>query len=213
VAYASVADIKRVLQLTDDDDVRDNQLRASLDAVESWVEPKLRHLGREGAQIEVYFDTPEDATLHLPADDCVVTKVKVFETASAQGIALSPTELGLSLGYDLTDDGRLILRPSLLVTPFEGASGSRYLHTYARVEVHYIGSGVIPRAVTEAVAILAAGHWRFGPNILSGLNSEKIGDYSYTMEKPDAQSGETTYQVAAGTFLKPFLRKMRVSVT
>ncbi len=212
MAYASVDDIKRVLQPSGDDDARDAQLRASLDAVESWVEPKLRHLGREGAQIEVYFDTPEDATLHLPADDCVVTKVKVFSSPSAAGIDLNPSELG-SLSYDLTDDGRLILRPALEIGVFEGVSATRYLHTYARVEVHYLGSGVIPRAVTEAVAILAAGHWRFGPNILSGLNSEKIGDYSYTMEKPDATSGETTYQVAAANFLKPFLRKMRVSVT
>lgn len=213
MAYASVADIKRVLQYTDDDPVRDAQLRASLDAVESWAETRLRHLGRSGPQIEVYFDVAEDATLHLPADDIVVTKVKVFASASSTGLLSFPSELGHAPGYDLTDDGRLILRPSFQVVPFEGAIAERTLRYYSRVEVHYIGSGLMPRAVSEGLAILAAGHWRFGPNILSGLNSEKIGDYSYTMEKPDASSGATSYQSSAMWFLRPYLRKMRVTVT
>lgn len=211
VALASLADVKRILRLTDDDTVRDASLRVALLAVESWASTRLKKMPPPGSQVEVYWDIREDATLHLPTDDLVVTKVNVFEYPSSSGIVLSPLDLGLGYGYEVTDDGKLFLRPVLSVTPFEGAVGQRLLRTYARVEVHYQATGVVPRGVSEGVAILAAGYYSEGPQLMRGLTSERIGDYSYSLAevKPGDQA---SYITRALWFLGPFLRRNKVSV-
>ena len=211
MALASLADVKRILRLTDDNPTRDAEIRAALDAVESWAESALWKISLPGAQCEVYWDIPEDATLFLPAADVTVTRVKVFEYPSSAGVPLSPIELGLGHGYDLDDDARLMLRPTLYYSPFEGAGGQRRLRTYSRVEVHYIGTGVVPRAVTEGIAFLAAGYWKDGFRALTGLTSERIGDYSYTLG--EIKPGESApYVTQAMWFLRRFLRKQKVRV-
>jgi len=215
MALASLADVKRILRLTTVDAARDAQLLASLAAIESLYETKLRFLDKEGNWVEAYFDVFEDATLYLPSRDGVVTLVKVFEYPSSIGVPLSSVALGRSHGYELTDTGMVILRPSLFVSPFEGASATRRLRTYSRVEIHYRGTGQIPAAVTEGIALLAAGHWKITPSILEsgGLKSEKIGDYSYTTG--DTEQGEQPdYVIEARRFLGPYLAQRRhVSVT
>lgn len=216
MALASLDDVKRVLRFTDSDPQRDAQLQADLDAVESWAEMHLWRLSQIGAQVETYFDIPEDATLHLPAADVTVTLVKAFEHPSSVGVPLSAIELGLGHGYDISADGKLILRPILTVSPFEGATAQRRMRTYARVEVHYQGTGVIPQAVTEGIAFLAAGYWQDGPRALSGLRSEKIGDYSYSLGGGSSSSvSEDTpsFVTRALWLLTPFLKRQRVSVT
>lgn len=215
MARASLEDVKRILRLRDDDPARDAEIRASLAAVESWADKRLWDTSRSGLQCETYFDISEDATLQLPSEDCTVVKVKVFEYPSSYGIPLSPVELGLGHGYDMTDNGRLMLRPTLFVSPFDGASAQRRLRQYERVEVHYLGTGVVPRAVTEGVAFLAAGHWQDGPRALQGLTSEKIGDYSYTLGGSGTPGGEedAAFVQRAMWFLKTYLKKQRVAVT
>ena len=213
MALASLDDVKTVLRLTDVDATRDAQIQSSLDAVDSWAETHLWRISRIGAQMETYYDVYEDATLHLPAADVTVTVVRVFEYPSSSGIPLSPIELGLGSGYDITDDGRLLLRPTLLVSPFEGATAQRHLRVYARVEVHYEGTGVVPRAITEGIAFLAAGHWQDGPRALQGLTSERIGDYSYTLGDVGKDGGTSSFEARALFFLKPFLKRQRVAVT
>jgi hypothetical protein len=215
VALASLIDVKRVLRIPADsvDEERDAQLRVALAAVESLAESwSWKQLTAEGPQAIAYWDIREDATIHLPANDVVVTKVRVFEYPSSFGIPLSPIELGLGVGYDLTDDGKLIMRPSLQVSPFEGATASRVVRAYSRVEVHYIGTGVIPAAVTEGIAFLAAGFWSDGPRALRGLTSERIGDYSYTMGDTADEAGMPSFIARAMWLLKPFLKRSRVQV-
>lgn len=213
--YASLEDVKRILRIPADsvDEERDNQLRGALDAVNSWAEGALT-ISKDGPGLEVYFDIPEDSTLKLPAADVTVTTVKVFEYPSAFGIPLSPIELGLGHGYDLTTSGLLILRPTLFVSPFEGATAQRRLRTYCRVEVNYIGTGVVPRRVTEGIAFLAAGYWQDGPRALTGLTSEKIGDYSYTLGGAnDGNDMEPSFVQRAKFFLGNDFRRQRVFVT
>lgn len=212
MAYASVADVKRILRIeATDDDAVDARLRAALSAVEAWASHRLVRLSQAGDQVWVKFDVREDATLHLPADDLTVTKVKVFEYPSLSGVPLSPVELGLGRGFDLTDDGRLILRPTLGISPFEGATAQRALRTYSRVEVFYIGTGIVPADVTEGIAFLTAGYYTDGPKILSGITSEKIGDYSYTRAGNNPDSNPS-YLDQALFFLTDYFRKGRVSV-
>lgn len=211
--YATLSDVKRVLNISEEsvDDERDAKIRASLLAMESWVAGKLDGLSDKGDQVAAFFDIAEDATIHMPASDITVTKVKVFEYPSAAGIALSAVELGFGHGYDLTDDGDVLLRPTLGVSPFEGAAASRVLRYYSRVEVFYEGTGVIPQHVTEGVAFLAAGYFEDAPRTLAGLRSEKIGDYSYTRDTAD-ESGEKSYVAQGLWFLKPSMRQARLSV-
>jgi hypothetical protein len=210
-ALASLEDVKRILRLTDDDPARDAQLRAALDAVESWAEDAITI--REGPQVDVHLDVHEDATLFLPGGDVVVTLVRVFEYPGQVGQLLSPVDLEFGSGFDVQGD-RLVLRPITTTEPFEGAVASRLLRTYARVEIFYEGTGVVPKRVTEGIAFLAAGYWRDGPRVLKGIKSERIGDYSYALDTGTSESSEEAPFVARALWLlKRDLRRGRVRVT
>jgi hypothetical protein len=212
-ALASLADVKRIMRLDDVNAARDDKINAALRAIEAWAALRLKGLADAGPQAETFFDIYEDATLPLPARDAVVTKLKVYDYPSSQGIPLSPIELGLGHGYDITDS-EVILRPVLGVSPFEGAQASRRTRCYSRVEVFYIATGVVPADVTEGIAFMAAGYYQFGPTILQAIRSERIGDYSYTVDvNQDPNTGMPFYVSQALFFLTPHMRKSRVSVT
>ena len=72
---------------------------------------------------------------------------------------------------------------------------------------------MVPRAITEGIAFLAAGHWQDGPRALQGLTSERIGDYSYTLGDVGKDGGTSSFEARALFFLKPFLKRQRVAVT
>lgn len=218
-SLASLDDVNRILgYTTGDDTTRDAKVRAELDAVESWAEGALWKISAEGSNVEVYFDVGDDATLYLPAGDLTVTKVKIIPNSTggdesffwiyAQSLASS------GQGYDLDDQGRLMLRPMRTFAPLEGAVASVYPRTYDRVEVHYEGTGVVPRAVTEGIAFLTAGYHRHGPQALQNVKEEKIGDYSYKLggERGGAGDEQLPYMQQANFFLGRFLRKQRVRV-
>jgi hypothetical protein len=133
--------------------------------------------------------------------------------------------------YDVTDSA-VILRPQTLwPNEFAGWQGDTWdgprldsafdmpmlgypERVYRMVEIFYTGTSVIPKAVTEGVAFLAAGYFKSGPSVLGGMYSEKIGDYSYTRSAPRAQPGQEPEYVETGMrFLKDFLKSARVSVT
>ena len=210
MALASLADVNRILGFTTGADAtRDAKVLAALAAIESWAESRLKHIGQEGSFVHSVFDVHEDATLWLPVRDAVVTLVKVFDYPSVTG--LNQFLSGIDKGYELTDDGGVILRPLTRVEVFDRAYGDRLPKTYARVDVHYQTSGQVPRAVTEGIAILAAGHYK-DPGVLGSLKSERIGDYSYTNSE-ESENDEPNFVVRGMWWLGPFLRKRRVSVT
>lgn len=214
MALASLDDVNRVLRYTTGEDTtRDARVRAALAAIESRMEGQLKNIGREGSWVETFFDTYEDATLYLPAQDATVTLVKVFDYPSSEGTLLDWIGLGRGHGYDLTDEGAVILRPALFVEPFEGAIASRPLKVYSRVEVHYQGTGQIPKAVTEGIALLAAEYYKNAPLTVGRLKSEKIGDYQYTVAEDEAGEESDAFKRAMW-FLHPYMgRKRRVLVT
>ena len=214
-ALASVDDVNRILgYTTGEDTTRDAKVRAELDAVESWADGALWKISAEGPNVEVYFDVPEDGTLYLPSNDLTVVKVKIIPYAAGDDsffYIYVNSEAGNLNGYDVTDDGRVILRPLRTVTPMEGVRADRLLRVYSRVEVHYEGTGVIPRAVTEGIAFLTAGYHRYGPKVLDGMKSERIGDYSYTLAT-GGYGDDPPYLEQANFFLRRFMRKQRVRV-
>jgi len=210
---ASLEDVNRILGYnTGDDTGRDAKIRAELAAVESWADTALWNISAEGPNVESYFDVYEDGTLYLPAGDLTVTKVKIIPYAAGDDsfyYIYVNSEAGSLGGYDLDDQGRLYLRPMRTVTPFEGARADRLMKVYARVDVHYIGTGVVPRAVTEGIAFLAAGYHAYGPKALEAIKSEKIGDYSYTLAGVSGDE-ELPYIRQAYFFLNRYMRTMRV---
>jgi hypothetical protein len=214
-ALASLDDVNRILgHTTGADETVDAKTRAALDAIHSWADKALWKISAEGQNVECYFDVGEDATLYLPADDITVTKVKIYPYASGNDaffFIYTNAQSGTGQGYDLDDQGRLMLRPMGTFEPFEGARAERLHRTYSRVEVHYLGTGVVPRAVTEGVAFLAAGYISYGPLVLAGMRSERIGDYSYTLANAGPDE-ELPYLRQARLFLSPYLRKQRVQV-
>lgn len=210
---ASLDDVKRILRVSTVDEERDAQLRAALDAVEDWIAPQLAGLTAEGQQVEAFFDVYEDATLHMAARDATVLRVKVFYgPASADGIPQG-YEMRLGSGYDLDNEGRIMLRPNLTFAPFEGALASRPLKMYSRVEVLYYSTGVVPKSITEAVALLTAGYWSEGPQLLQSISHEKIGDYEYWTNANADGAAPAAYTVRAMQFLNNRRRRNRVSVT
>ncbi len=220
MAFASVDDVNRVLgYTTGDDTVRDAQLRAKLSAVESWAEKQGWALSERGAQVASFYDVVEDATLHLPVSDATVTKVTVYSSPfieSARDLVLGTA----SPGYELLDDGVVALRPSFWVEPFEGALAARFIRTHSRVDIHYIGTGIVPPAVTEGIAWLTAAYHvqgGAGSALLNGITSEKIGDYSYTRGSTSSSSSKSSsdpdYLGEAMWWLRPFMRTSHVAVT
>lgn len=211
---ASLYDVRLALRIPSSDvnEERDAQLRVALEAVEGVFIDRLKNITASGPQMIVWYDVYEDATIHLPSSEITVTKLNVFEYPSSPGIPLSPIELGFGHGYDLTDDGCILLRPTLAFSPFEGATAQRRLRAYSRVEVHYIGNGVINPTITAGIAYLAAGWWQDAPRAMSGLTSEKIGDYSYTLGDLAADDGIPGFWARGMLLLKPFLNTSRIQV-
>lgn len=217
-ALASLDDVNRILGYTTGaDPTRDAKIRAALDAVESWAEAAIK-VPPEGSNVEVYWDVGDDATLYLPAPDITVTKVKIIPNSMGGDDSffwlyvnsLSST----GQGFDLDDQGRLMLRPGRVYNIFDDAYVSSLRRQYDRVEVHYEGTGIVPRAITEGIAFLAAGYHRYGPQALQNIKSEKIGDYSYTLGGAGSGSGDEDlpYLKQADFFLRRFMRKQRVQV-
>lgn len=173
MALATVADVKRVLRLADDAEPRDTQLAEALAAIEAWAEPRLQNFD-SGASTESFYDIAEDATLAIPP-----------------GVTVSQVSVGMTVDEELVLDdidweydsaaGRLMLRPNMHVVPFENVDATRFRRDWQHVRIDYTNSAGVPANVRDAIALLAAGYWRTGPQILADLNAEKIGDYSYSV--------------------------------
>lgn len=214
-SFASVDDVNRILGFTTgDDEARDAKVSAALEAVESVMEGKLRPF-TTGNAVAVYNDIPAGSSVGLPGPEVTVTAVRVDGTFIED--------------YDVTG-GAVILRSSLLwpynvgYDPWGGSYDGPWYYgepmmgrterVYRTVEIFYTGTSVIPKAVTEGIAFLAAGYHASGPSILGGLYSERIGDYQYTRSAPRAQPGQAPeYVETAMFFLKDFFKGARVSVT
>ena len=213
MALASVADIKRVMHITGTDQERDAQLAEALEAAESWFAKRAKqNYDQEGTATATFHDVYEDAQIWLPVDDATISEVRV------NGLAYSTDQY--------TFDGQALrLRPYLFTEPFEGAVGRRYLGIYRTVEVDYASaSGGVPAAIRDGVARLAGWLWQTGPrqgtvsgSVVGAIKSESLGGYSYTLEAASHvaggfMAGRSGFEEAVA-FLRPFMKRARVSVT
>ena len=213
MALATVADVKRVMHITTTDQERDAQLAEALEAAESWFRKRAKqNYDQEGAMTATFWEVYEDAAFALPVDDATVTEVRIDGLIADAG--------------QYTFDGQSIrLRPYLFTEPFEGAVGRRYIGIHQKVEVDYTSaSGGVPAAIRDGVARLAGWLWQTGPrqgtvsgSIIGAIKSENLGGYSYTLEAASHvtggfMAGKTGFEEAVA-FLRPFMKRARVSVT
>jgi hypothetical protein len=143
-----------------------------------------------------------------------------FATSSGMTVTgyISPTDAGRVLGdfeWVLEEGGRLRLRiatgiqarsPSVIQPRRPGISGAldaidhEAVWSYDRLTVAWSASGIVPKAVRDGVAMVAAATMLQAPADAGGLKSENIGDYSYTRD--DKRSiGSLVMPSAAGELL------------
>lgn len=214
MALATVEDVRRMLKIPESsvDDERDRQLADALDAASSWVSNRLRQRYDEstGGTYTAYDHLETDEIL-LPRVGCTVTEVRVTLHDDSY-LTLGDAHVLTSDQYDviegLNGNDIIRLRPSMTFAPFEGAVAQRYPRLYRKVEIDWEppdSGDLVPAAVRDATALLAAGMWKTAPRLAGGIKSEKIGDYSYTLD--DLKGGEgSDYWSQAMRLLRPFRR-------
>jgi len=198
VSLATTADVRRWLD-EDAQSAPGTVLQPFLDAASEEVK---RVTGRDwdasGAITETFPSVQQGDLLTLK--DEVPTGVTLFAY-------LTPTDSGRQLQtaeYSLHPLGRLRLLRD--VEAFaerapafprrRGGLGEALLSvdvkpvTYDRVVVTYTASNEVPAPVREAVALTAAAMYRQRGQSVSGIESEKLGDYSYTRAKKDGKGGK-----------------------
>ena len=186
MALATLADVKRVLHITDVDEARDADITSCLVALSDWVKQVLRaeYDATSTVRTVKYYDVHEDAALAVPVAESAVNAVRVYLLADAVASALT-----VNTNYEVKDGRTVRLRPPTTSTPFEGATAGRLFDTYARVEIDYTPPGTVPASVRDGVAMLAAGWWQSGPQLASGVTSERIGDYSFSTRRSVSSDG------------------------
>ena len=215
MALATVEDVRRMLKIAESsvDDERDRQLASSLEAAESWVHVRLRQrFDQETGDTYSVYDHRETDEILLPRIGCVVTAVRI---ALGDELSEVPTNDSTTLTTDQYDviDGMngaraIRLRAGLLYQPFEGATAERMPRVYRKVEIDWEPptGDLVPAAVRDATALLAAGMWKAAPRLAGGMKSEKIGDYSYTLDDLRGEEG-SDYWSQAMRMLRPFIRR------
>jgi hypothetical protein len=215
MALATLADVRRILQLAPDDTSKDADLTQYLAAAESWflARTTAQFSTMNGPKTFIAYDIREDARIQLPE-----------KAASISSVTVSNRLWGTrTLGadeYEARDDG-VRLRPTLGTTPFEGAVGERFPRWYTTVEVEYIPTTGVPAALRDAVATLAAVWYVEAGSTTGGAGTatvkrESIGDYSYELDISSSGSGsagkERGIPAKVLSMFRPFLRR-RISVT
>jgi len=176
MALASLADVKRTLQLPETTTEEDSQLTKALQVAEDWMtRVYLRY--NYSSTVKKFWDVREDEDLFLP-EGATVVSVQVQTSPNGTLRTLGAAE------YDV-EDNRVRLRPSIYEYPYPTTGtdtfvAKRVLGTNNRVDITYSGV-TVPSPVRDATAGLAAWVWQSQPITTKGITSESIGDYSYSL--------------------------------
>ena len=131
---------------------------------------------------DTFYNVREGAILYLTDYDAPQDAVVV--TTYRQG-ATSGTVLVADVQYQVMSKGRVQLfhgRTILVGEPesLQPFTSGIIIGMLSKVTVTYMPSGTIPQLVKDITAQLAAVMYTQGPAAISGIISERIGDYSYT---------------------------------
>ena len=134
-----------------------------------------------GDVTDTFYNVREGAILFLTDYDAPETVVvNVYRRGQ-----LSGSLLVAEVQYQAMDKGRVQLyhgRSALVGVPesVQPFSSGLLIKTLTRVTIAYTSSGTIPQIVKDVTAQLAATMYIQGVKLISGLASEKMGDYQYT---------------------------------
>lgn len=203
---ADLDDVRRVLRRTDLDDAT---LQPFLDSAEQWVERVYdREWDAVGSQTENFFNVRQGAILTVKDENPTGIVVTGFAAPASDG-----TVLTVNQGYAVLDRGRVQL--SLVrqiavqnIRPEEAEIQPPF--TWARIQIVYTASALVPAPVREGVALIAAAGYAQSTADVGGLSSEKIGDYSYVRGAARGGGGELVIPKRARSLLAPYNRRRRV---
>lgn len=205
---ATLSDVQRVLQYATLTSAQVEQLQEALEVADALLRGKLQSLDSSSGTA-VYHHAVPGAGLPLPVNGAAVTEVRTYLTPDADPVILTA---------DLfqTAETHVLLERRLWDMPWPYGYGSQPIDgtdlVVARVEVDWTYTGGIPKPVRDAVALTTGALWSQGPKFVSGLRSERIGDYSYTIGNPGAGE-DALIPSAALSLIKPYLKRRSVFVT
>lgn len=194
---ASVLDVRAALRLRDETAANDDDLAHSLAVAASWLQDKVPGYGVANGTINE-FNVSTDAVIRLPVRSATVSQVRAWYADTA-----TPTVLTAGTDYLVIEGGvRLFGGRSTGLDPRYGPDD--VARTFARVDVSWSAADPVPDALREGVALFAAGLWATNPKLTSGMRSETIGSYSYTLSDKDV---EDVMPSRARALLKPYMRR------
>lgn len=208
MALATLADVRRYLPGVT---VDDNILQPLLDSVTEWIKEYANaDWDASGSVTENFYHVMSGKILKLkdsaPSSVAVNTYLGISSTASA---------LTIDSGFRVMSNGRVQLREISRMGRVQGlrpeeldAAGSGDTE-YSRVEVTYTASNVVPAPIKEAVAMTVAARYSQAKLNVSGVKSERLGDYSYTREDSSKEGSVPGVPDAALTNIEPYRRTRR----
>lgn len=212
---ATVGDVKRLMRLGNITAEQEAQMQEALEAVDSFLRPYLQDFGDASGTVIEHHVAP-GSPIDLPVNGAAVAAVRTYLTPGASAITLT------SALYQVSNT-HLLLEPLKLSTeiwPYTyGADFTNGVPgdiTLARVEFDWTAVADIPKAVRDGVALTAAVHWRQSQSYASGILSERIGDYSYTISRNGGGRTNAFDQfvpASARALLRPFRRRLPVFTT
>jgi hypothetical protein len=190
MALAEEMDVKRILKDTSIDGA---SLTPYLQAAETWIEKVLgRDFDVTGSVTERFANIRQDGMLYL--SDIAPTSIVI--TGYRRADSVTGSVLVEDASWQHLGDGKIqLLWTSLGSLPW----------TWERIDVAYTASGQIPAPIREAAAIAAAALYRRSSLQASGLQSERIGDYAYTVTPGGQNSTESSaIPAAARQMMRPW---------
>jgi len=184
MALATSDDVRRWLK---DPSVEDKDIAPWLEAAEERVRDRtgLDFEPKDTQVTETHTNVRQGEILTLRDRGPTEITVAVYPSADSDG-----TEVAEGSGWQLLRRGRL----QLLFTRYEldpglgGQAGTVEQRPgwYAKVEVAYKASGLVPARVREACACWAAHMYRTSGLATGGLSSERLGDYSWSRDSGES---------------------------
>lgn len=206
---ATLSDVQRVLQYATLTSAQVEQLQEALEVADALLRVKLQTFDSSSGTAAYYHSVP-GAGLNLPVNGAAVTAVRTYLTPDADPILLTADLFQVA-------DTHVLLERRLWDMPWPYGYGTQLVEgtdlVVARVEVDWTYTGGIPKPVRDAVALTTGALWSQGPKFVSGLKSERIGDYSYTLGGGGVGEQDALIPAAALSLVKPYLKRRSVFVT
>lgn len=196
-ALATPADVRRVLRMTVAQ-ASDASVQPALDAVTSWLGERLPEYDAT-LGTTTYLDVEVPSDIYLAVPGASVVEIRTRDGAVIPSSSYDVTRKFVRVRYGTSWPQR----SSLLV------GGSRS-YVYDLLKLDWMRNFTVPQAIVEGAALTAAAYWLQGPQLATGMRTERLGDYSYTLSDKDV---EQMMPPKAKALLGPFLNRRRVTTT